>query len=98
MGMFTKTQKNIAEDIYIKNVKPHLKEKDGLTHVVMINSFGKWINQAFGCEDKYTEQIDSILTSMQQDEYEIVDMKLTALQNQGVAGMMEGFNTLIMYK
>lgn len=98
MGVFTKTQKKVAEDIYTKSVKPHLKEKDGMVHVVMVNSFGKWINQAFGCEDKYTEQIDLILTSMQQDDYEIVDMKLTALQNQGVAGMMEGFNTLIMYK
>ena len=80
MGIFNKAQKQVAENIYEKSVKPHLKEKDGLTHIVMVNSFGKWINQAFGCEDKYTEQIDYILTSMQQDGYEIIDMKLTALQ------------------
>ena len=98
MGMFAKAKTKISENAYENSVKPHLKEKDGLTHIVMVNGFGKWINQAFGCEDKYTEQIDYILTSMQQDGYEIVDMKLTALQNQGVAGMMEGFNTLIMYK
>ena len=42
----------------------------------MVNSFSKWINQNFGCEDKYTTQIDEIISSMQLDGYEIVDIKL----------------------
>ncbi|CAI3193153.1 hypothetical protein [Clostridium neonatale] len=98
MGIFTKTQQKAAENIYENSIKPHLKEKDGLIHVVMVNSFSKLINQNFGCEDKYTEQIDSILTSMQQDGYEIVNIKFTSTKNQGVSAITEGFNTLIMYK
>ena len=98
MGIFTKTQQKAAENIYENSIKPHLKEKDGLIHVVLVNSFSKLINQNFGCEDKYTEQIDSILTSMQQDGYEIVNIKFTSTKNQGVSAITEGFNTLIMYK
>lgn len=98
MGLFTKTQKATAQSIYEREVKPFLKQRDGYTHVIMINSFGKWLNQNFGCENKYTTQIDEILVDMQKDGYEIVDIKLTALQNQGLTGQMEGFNTLILYK
>lgn len=87
-----------AETIYANDVRPNLKEKDGLIHVVMINSFSKWINQNFGCENKYTAQIDKIIVSMQDDGYEIVDIKFNSIQNQGLTGQMEGFHTLITYK
>lgn len=91
-------QQQTAQTIYQHQVKPFLKERDGFTHVVMINSFSKWINQNFGIEDKYTNQIDEIVTSIQQDGYEIVDIKFNSLQNQGISKNMEGFSTLIMYK
>ena len=97
MGLFTKNQENIANTIY-ENMKKYLKEKDGKVHVVMINSFGKWVNQNFACEDKYTTQIDTIVTSMQNDGYEILDVKFNSVQNQGLTGQMEGFHTLIIYK
>jgi len=97
MGMFTQSQKNAAEEVYEK-MKEHLRPKDGLIHVVMVNSFGKWINQFFGCEDKYTSQIDFILTSMQRDGYEIIDIKFNSLKDQGMLGSMEGYHTLIMYR
>ena len=96
--MFTKGQKSAAESIYKKEIKKFLKPKDGLTHLVMVNSFSKWINQNFGCEDKYTTQIDEIISSMQLDGYEIVDIKIDSLQNQGLSGSMEGFHTVILYK
>lgn len=97
MGIFTNNQKNSAENIYTKQVKPLLKN-DGLTHVIMINSFSKWINQIFGAEDKYTTQIDGILANMQKDGFEILDIKFDSLQNQGFTKDMEGFHTLITYK
>ena len=97
MGMFTKGQQATADTVYSKT-KQYLKEKDGKIHVVMMNSFSKFANQAFQCEDKYTTQIDEILTGMQNDSYEIVDIKFNVLANQGLGGSMEGFNTLIMYK
>lgn len=97
MGMFTNTQKNSAEDIYVKKVKPLIKH-DGMIHVVMLNSFSKWIDQLFGAEDKYTIQIDSILIDMQNDGCEILDVKFDSLKDQGVLKNMEGFHTLITYK
>ncbi len=97
MGMFTKNQKNTAGVIY-EETKKYLKPKDGKTHVVMINSFSKLLNQIFGCEDKYTTQIDEILTCMQNDGYEIVDVKFNSIPGQGMSKEMEGYHTLIIYK
>lgn len=97
MGVFSKGQERVAESVY-RDMKAHLKPRDGKTHVVMVNSFSKWLNQNFACEDKYTTQIDAILIEMQRDGYEIVDVKFNSVMNQGVLGQMEGFHTLIMYK
>jgi len=64
----------------------------------MVNSFSKWLNQIFGVEEKYTIQIDSILNNMQYDGYEIIDVKFSTEQNQGLFGEMEGFYTMILYR
>ncbi|MGN0837477.1 MAG: hypothetical protein ACI4NN_00135 [Pyramidobacter sp.] len=97
MGFFSSGQKNSADEVY-KKMRNYLHAKDGKTHIVMVNSFSKWINQFFGCEDKYTTQIDEILSLMQEDGYEIIDVKFNSLTNQGITGMMEGFHTLIVYR
>lgn len=96
--MFTKNQQTSAQSIYNGYVRPFLKEKDGFTHVFMINSFSKWINQNFGLEDKYTTQIDEIVVDLQKDGYELVDIKLGVIQDQGISKSSEGFYTLFMYK
>ena len=97
MGLFSGTQQQASINVY-EQTKKLLKPKDGKIHVVMINSFSKWINQVFGCEDKYTTQIDEIISRMQDDGYEIIDVKINSIQNQGITGQMEGFHTLITYK
>ena len=97
MGLFTGNQKFSAQTVYNK-MEPYLKPKDGKTHVVMINSFSKWLNQNFECENKYTTQIDEILSVMQDAGYEILDVKFNSLMNQGLLGQMEGFHTLITYR
>lgn len=81
-----------------QKLKYHLIPSDGKIHVVMINSFSKFLNQNFECEEKYTGQIDGILSLMQDDGYEIIDVKFNSVQNQGLTGQMEGFHTLITYK
>lgn len=98
MGFFNNVQKATSVSIYESQIKPRLKEKDGFTHIIMVNSFSKWLNQNFGCEDKYTTQIDEILTAMQKDEYEILDVKFNSIQGQGLTKQMEGYHTLITYK
>lgn len=97
MGLFTKSQERAASSVY-ETVRGYLKPKDGGVHVVMINSFSKFLNQNFGCEDKYTSQIDFILHCMQVDGYEILDVKFNSIQGQGLSGSSEGFHTLIMYR
>ena len=97
MGLFTKTQQNVSENVYAE-LKRYLSKKDGDVHVVMVNSFSKWLNRSFQCEDKYTTQIDTILQHMQEDGYEIIDVKFNSLVNQGIFGQMEGYHTLIIYK
>ena len=97
MGFFNNIQQETAVAVY-EQIKKYLRNKDGKTHVVMVNSFSKWVNQIFGCEDKYTTQIDEILSKMQDDGYEIIDVKINSIQNQGLSGQMEGFHTLITYK
>jgi uncharacterized tellurite resistance protein B-like protein len=98
MGFLKDNRKTSAENIYEKQVKQNVADKDGKLHVLMINSFSKFINQNFGVEDKYTTQIDSIVTALQDDGYEIVDIKFGSLKGQGIGGSMEGFHTLIQYK
>ncbi|GAB6169684.1 hypothetical protein JCM1393_21440 [Clostridium carnis] len=98
MGFFNRAQKEAALSMYESQIKPRLKEKDGLVHILMVNSFSKWLNQGFGCEDKYTTQIDEVLTGLQKDGYEIIDVKFNSIQGQGLTGQNEGFHTLITYK
>lgn len=96
MGVFTKGQENQAATVY-NQFRQYLKPKDGLLHIAMVNSFSKLGNQAFGCDDKYTTQIDYILQCMQQDGYQIVDVKFNVLKGQGMTGTAEGYQTLISY-
>lgn len=97
MGLFTKGQEAQANVVY-KDVKKFLAEKDGKTHVVMVNSYAKMVNSLFCCEDKYTTQIDTILSSMQADGYEIIDVKVVTLQRDKTMLEMQGYSTLITYK
>lgn len=96
-GFFTGAQKVASDNVYSK-AKPYIAPKDGKVHVIMVNSFSKFANQSFECENKYTTQIDNILSCLQDDGYEIVDIKFNSVKNQGIFGEMEGFHTLIMYK
>lgn len=97
LGSINKVQELSAKQVYSR-ISKYLHVKDGYLHVLMINSFSRWLNQNFDCENKYTIQIDFIITSMQENGYEIEDIKFNSLMNQGLFGEMEGFHTLIMYK
>lgn len=97
MGIFTKSQTEASEYAYAE-IYDYLSEKDGNVHVIMINSFSKFLNQSLGCETKYTTQIDTILSLMQKDGYEIIDVKFNSIQDQGLTKAMEGFHTLVTYR
>ncbi|KRL63108.1 hypothetical protein FC23_GL001047 [Lactobacillus psittaci DSM 15354] len=99
MGFLSNSRKQSGANLYEKEVKPQLVAQDGKVHIVMINSFSKFLNNLnFGVETKYTEQVGTIINHLQDDGYEIVDIKFDSLKNLGLLGDMEGFHTLIMYK
>ena len=83
---------------YAETVRASLAPKDGKVHVVMLNSFSKFLNQTFECENKYTGQIDAIISAMQDDGYEILDVKFNSITGQGLSGNRTGFNTVILYQ
>lgn len=97
MAIFQDVHKNDAEAAY-RRMKNYLATKDGLIHVIMINSFSKIANENFGCDTKYTAEIDTIVSLMQNDGYEVLDIKMNSIQNQGMLGQREGFHTLITYR
>lgn len=97
MGIFTNSQTAAAADVF-SSMKPYLKKKDGRTHVIMVNSFSKLGNQVFGCDDKYTTELNALLNFMQSEGYEIIDIKFNSISNQGMTGNRTGINTLITYK
>ena len=95
MGAFTGVQASTAQSVYSR-MRP-LLHKDGRLHVTMVNSFSRLANRVFLCDDKYTTQIDTIVSLMQQDGFQIVDVKINSVQAQGLLKIMEGFHTLITY-
>lgn len=97
MGFMQNLKDNVAAaqaDQVLRNLKP----KDGRVHVLMLMSFSKLVNQAFGCDEKYTNEVDGVLAELQARGYEIVDLKLGVLPNQGITGQREGYLTCIMYR
>ena len=97
MGFMQNVKDNMAAaqaDQVMRNVKP----RDGRVHVLMLMSFSKLVNQAFGCDDKYTNEVDGVLSELQIRGYEIIDIKLGVLPNQGITGQREGYLTCIMYR
>lgn len=98
MGFLSKSRKKSGENLYESQIKPKLVPKDGHTHVMMIGSFSKFANQAFGVETKYNEQVGTIIDSIQNDGYEIVDIKFNVVKDHGIAQTEQQFYTLIMYK
>ncbi|CEO33220.1 hypothetical protein [Paraclostridium sordellii] len=80
------------ENAYNK-IKEFLKEKDGKVHVIMINGKIYIPHEELSCENNYTNEVDSVVSFMQDDGYEIIDVKY-----QLVGSSESKYSTLIMYK
>ncbi|CEP83725.1 MAG: zinc ribbon domain-containing protein [Paeniclostridium sp.] len=74
-------------------IKESLKEKDGKVHIIMIKGRSFFSYEELECLNKYTNEVDSILSFMQDDGYEIIDVKY-----QLVGYSENQYSTLIMYK
>jgi hypothetical protein len=80
------------ENAYNK-IKESLKEKDGKVHIVMIKGKIHLPYEELSCENRYTNEVDSVVSFMQDDGYEIIDVKY-----QLVGSSENQYSTLIMYK
>ena len=85
-------EKEKLENVY-NEIKESLKEKDGKVHIIMINSKDRFSYEELECLNKYTNEVDSILSFMQDDGYEIIDVKY-----QLVGSSENQYSTLIIYK
>lgn len=96
MSLFDKNYEKSAANLY-EDIKPYLKEKDGMKHVIMINTMSKSATNGFECENKYTIQINNVIEAMQGNGYEIIDVKIdnTSFQSVGNSYLIR---TLIIYK
>lgn len=96
MGLFDKNYKNTSDNTY-EEIRKYLKPKDNKKHVIMINSMSKAITTGWECENKCTIQIDTILENMQNEGYEIVDIKFDSTYQQSISNTFL-IRTLIIYK
>ena len=87
-----KKEKERLENAYNK-IKEFLKEKDGKVHIIMINGKTYIPHEELSCENNYTNEVDSVVSFMQDDGYEIIDVKY-----QLVGSSENKYSTLIMYK
>jgi len=89
MGIFSK-------DTYkYEDVKRLLKRKDGQKHIILLEM--EKLSFLTGYDEEYTTKTDEILSRMQNDGYEIVDIKFST----GIKGDLKqtvDLETLIIYK
>ncbi|HIW12772.1 MAG TPA: hypothetical protein H9891_06380 [Candidatus Salinicoccus stercoripullorum] len=102
MGFFSSEsdEKNKhASNTYHSKFKKHLKEKDGKQHIVFVHTLSKIFNKGLGVDDKVTMEIDELLSQMQDDGYEVIDVQFTTLKDQGYGKHTnEGYQTMIRYR
>lgn len=98
MGLFSQQTKDNFNNARADSVLKCLKPKDGKTHIIVFRSFSKAALNVFGCDEKYTNEMDAILVDMQNKDYEIIDVKINTLSNQGATGQRDGYITCVTYR
>lgn len=93
MGLFSKDEEVSAYE----RVRLNLAEKDGNTHVVMINTYHTWTTTILHCNEGYTADIDSILQGMQSDGFEIINVQHASMSNGTGLGVVT-ITSLITYR
>ncbi len=93
MGLFTKEKE--PENAY-ETVRPTLAAKDGNLHVIMLRSYSTWTTTKFHCDESYTREVDAVLSGMQADGYEIVNVQHAAMSNGSGVGVTTT-TTLVTY-
>ena len=97
--MFGKIRKEAAKSILDSSeYKNTIKPKNGNIHVMMVDSFaGLGEGSTIQIEEKYSNQINEFLDTLQNKGYEIVDVKFNSVPIQKMTSNMK-YQTLILYK
>ena len=78
--------------------KSKLSKKDGMIHVVLVTSFSRIADETFAVDPKFTVELDTFLMEMQKDGYEILDVKMNTIPDQGLTGTRMKIHTLVTYR
>jgi hypothetical protein len=95
MGIFS------SQGGYSDAIKNSLMPKDGKTHVLLLNHFSSSVGATYPTTEVdhlVDKSLNEILIGMQGDRYEIIDIKITALTDDGKLKGMCRFASLITYK
>lgn len=74
MPKYTDIYEEEAATAY-EEIKESLKPKDGFVHIIFLSSLHQIKLKLLCCDHKYTTQINYFLQRMQEDGYEILDVK-----------------------
>lgn len=94
MGLFSKTEGSTSA---YEIVKPTLAPRDGKLHVAMLRSYSTWTTTEFHCDESYAEEVDAVLSGMQADGYEIINVQHAAMSNGTGVGVTTT-TTLVTYR
>ncbi|KGI04529.1 hypothetical protein R5R51_03935 [Oenococcus oeni] len=98
--MFGKS-KEIDTDFYKNQVKPYLQPKDNKIYVLALSNINDWPSKKEAVRSDYTNKINLVLSSLQDDGYEIISIAAmpTVLTNGFITdASQENVGTLITYK
>lgn len=96
MGLLDSAQRAKGKHVFSDEVKSQLIP-DGLIHVIMVESIAKFESNRFTVDGKYTNQINAILTKMQKNGYQILNIQNSSITGNKVSPTIE-FTTLISYQ
>jgi hypothetical protein len=93
-----KQRQEIANGVY-DQIRNGIVPPDGNKHVLMVTSFGKLGGtQVFSFDDKYTTQIGAIVSNIQNEGREVLDIKFDCQHGAGATGGGISYHTLIVYR
>lgn len=77
----------------IDNYKENLKPKNGNTHIMLIETI---VDNEYKQKQEYMTKINDFLDYMQENSYEIIDIKLNISAERSMKGYI--YETMIIYK
>lgn len=105
MGLIKAQKEHMQKqrEVYAGNVADSLVNQlapaDGLVHVAMFNCFGSLgATQVISSDEKFNQQADQIITSIQRAGREIVNVKFDGQYGAGVTSNGISYHVLVLYK